>query len=485
MQLRRRGVVLGLIAGCATGPIYREDIARTLAVAPSTNQIPAPTVTTPKPWKVGQWTLIKRTDAHGIVTFNRHSVVAQDSCGTWLEDVTEREYTRYVMLSCWRAMPDPARADRAIDLLEVVITKRDDGASNVTDFRHGQNTQRKSHLAGLATEFASSWYANDRQPCPALIGRGVQIDSNPPGATVYGGSKDCPIGKTPWSGALPADENTVIVEMPGYETATRTVGDKLFVDLAPLTELAPPPPAPVVELEREDVDTPAGHFIGAFRKRFILPTESGIRWFDPEVPLGGELRVRWRDGSTAELVAYGEEGAHSVIPTLVERAVPRRGGRFFVEFGLGFGHLDGTPMETSATGTAEAMQLGFRTPNDHIAVVVAYKSIVGVPYSNDKTQEQDSTAVTAGLRWTPFQSTGGLYDLSALYLQGGVGIGGLVRGGGNIARGPTVSAAIGWMPFRVWGGLYGFEVTDSYISYDSSEGDRNQINVLALLHAGF
>ena len=51
----------------------------------------------------------------------------------------------------------------------------------------------------------------------------VKIDSTPPGATVYIDSKSCAaVGTTPWNGALNAGSITVIIESPGYESATKT-----------------------------------------------------------------------------------------------------------------------------------------------------------------------------------------------------------------------------------------------------------------------
>ncbi|HWU90113.1 MAG TPA: PEGA domain-containing protein [Kofleriaceae bacterium] len=63
------------------------------------------------------------------------------------------------------------------------------------------------------------------QSCPSATGRfQVKIDSAPPGATVYLGSKQCPpVGVTPWSGGLAKGDFTVIVELPGYESAQRTL----------------------------------------------------------------------------------------------------------------------------------------------------------------------------------------------------------------------------------------------------------------------
>lgn len=84
-------------------------------------------------------------------------------------------------------------------------------------------------------------------PCPTQTpGRyAVKIDSAPQGATVYINDKSCPVGNTPWSGKLGKGANTVLIELAGYEVATKTFNvaavrktQELFV---PLVKKADPP----------------------------------------------------------------------------------------------------------------------------------------------------------------------------------------------------------------------------------------------------
>lgn len=50
----------------------------------------------------------------------------------------------------------------------------------------------------------------------------VKIDSAPQGAAIYVNTKDCPaVGVTPWDGSLNAADYTIIVEAPGYESASK------------------------------------------------------------------------------------------------------------------------------------------------------------------------------------------------------------------------------------------------------------------------
>jgi hypothetical protein len=91
--------------------------------------------------------------------------------------------------------------------------------------------------------------ATAQTTCPqAKSGRKykVKVDSAPPGATIYFGSKECgPMGVTPWAGSVPAATYNVIVELEGYQPATKPftvkrarAAQELFL---PLVKKADPP----------------------------------------------------------------------------------------------------------------------------------------------------------------------------------------------------------------------------------------------------
>ncbi len=73
----------------------------------------------------------------------------------------------------------------------------------------------------------------------------VKIESAPPGATVYLNDKNCVAGTTPWSGKITSGNVSIIVELPGYEPATRQVrvirSRKLQEFFLPLVKKAEPP----------------------------------------------------------------------------------------------------------------------------------------------------------------------------------------------------------------------------------------------------
>jgi hypothetical protein len=74
----------------------------------------------------------------------------------------------------------------------------------------------------------------------------VRIDSAPPGATVYLDRKECgPVGVTPWAGSIPKGDYTAILEIEGYQPATRPLKvirtRKLQETFVPLVKKQDPP----------------------------------------------------------------------------------------------------------------------------------------------------------------------------------------------------------------------------------------------------
>ncbi|MFT3693285.1 MAG: PEGA domain-containing protein [Kofleriaceae bacterium] len=102
-----------------------------------------------------------------------------------------------------------------------------------------------SRIAALAMVVLAALCATAAADCPKTGRYSVKIDSSPPGAQIYIGDKNCQIGVTPWEGKLNKASYTVIVETPGYETATKTFAvaalrkqQELFI---PLVKKADPP----------------------------------------------------------------------------------------------------------------------------------------------------------------------------------------------------------------------------------------------------
>jgi hypothetical protein len=478
MQFGWRWFVFVALIGCSIPKVQPRDLSDVLSVRPLAKDVPASPVMSPQPqpWKVGQWALYKRI-LNTQPDYYRESIVAQDACGIWLDEVSESIWQRHEVLTCWREMPQPLPPERAVELLQVLIVKYDDTLVVMRDFR--KHPEQRQKWAQFAIERANPWFAHAVR-CPTLIGRPVQVESSPPGADLYVGNKDCPIGKTPWSGALPDDVNTVIVDMPGYATVTKTVdASTLYVALEPLAEpVAPTRP----EIPREDVDVPAGKFASAYR------AENGYRnrmvWFSPEVPITGEVKAHW-DGGGVELISYGQDGAPSVIPSLaqpLEKPTETRSG--FFELGFGNGELGRSRLEEDAQGYGAGFTLGIHVPENPLDVVLGWRAAVGMPYSPDKTMQQSSTEVLVGVRWRPFRPRySRLIDLTALFLQGMVGYGWLSRDDdSNVASGLAASGAIEWLPYAFRHGGFGLELSSTYVRFDELEEGRNQIDGLIVLH---
>ena len=104
---------------------------------------------------------------------------------------------------------------------------------------------RLPFVAVLALVFSVAAVATANADCPKTGRYSVKIDSAPQGAPIYIGDKTCQIGVTPWEGKLNKGDYTVIVETPGYETASKPFKvaalrkqQELFI---PLVKKAEPP----------------------------------------------------------------------------------------------------------------------------------------------------------------------------------------------------------------------------------------------------
>jgi hypothetical protein len=158
--------------------------------------------------------------------------------------------------------------------------------------------------------------------CPANGKYPVQIDSAPPGAAIYVGTKDCPLGVTPMTGKLPAGDYQIIVEAPGYEPATRPFKvvrsrktQQLFV---PLVKKADPPKIDV----RADADknvfgaTISLDAVPQGQAPLLITTTSGRHQIRIEKP-GFDPYEQW--------VETKENQVLTIAPTLREIPKPKFG----------------------------------------------------------------------------------------------------------------------------------------------------------------
>jgi PEGA domain len=183
---------------------------------------------------------------------------------------------------------------------------------------------RLSRIAALALVFSVGFLTTVASAdCPKTGRYSVKIDSAPPGAPIYVGDKTCQVGVTPWEGKLNKATYTVIIEAPGYETATKTFvvaalrkQQELFV---PLVKKADPPKLDI----RADAD-PKG-MAGATvmldgevkgQAPLVIVTTAGRH----------QLRIQ-KDGYEAFENWYTttENNTQTVMPTLKEIAKPKYG----------------------------------------------------------------------------------------------------------------------------------------------------------------
>ena len=148
-----RALVITVLVGCgANAPNVDEVIAshhheRTIA---------APAARTMRPWQVGQWALYKVTSGAEVGTLRR-AVVAQDTCGLWIETVAQSHHGRTVMKACYRAQPTSADPAAAMDALQAVMV-REGTRTIVVDFRDGKNPASKHVMeARLRDSITLAW----------------------------------------------------------------------------------------------------------------------------------------------------------------------------------------------------------------------------------------------------------------------------------------------------------------------------------------
>jgi hypothetical protein len=159
--------------------------------------------------------------------------------------------------------------------------------------------------------------------CPKTGRYAVKIDSAPQGAPIYIGDKTCQIGVTPYVGKLNRGDYNVIIETPGYETATKPFHvaalrktQELFI---PLVKKADPPKIDI----RADADPKgvAGATVmldGEVKGQapLVMTTTAGRH----------QLRIQ-KDGYEAfeQWYSVTDNNTQTVMPTLKEIAKPKYG----------------------------------------------------------------------------------------------------------------------------------------------------------------
>jgi hypothetical protein len=114
----------------------------------------------PKPWKVGQWVLYKRR--HGTeVGYEKLSVVADDPCGLWIEQVIQDHDGRWTSTFCVHVPNWPRTAGAE---LQVLITQGKGEEPAVFDFRNGQKTAERSRFDWVVSRVSASWRAAHQLP---------------------------------------------------------------------------------------------------------------------------------------------------------------------------------------------------------------------------------------------------------------------------------------------------------------------------------
>ena len=276
----------------------------------------------------------------------------------------------------------------------------------------------------------------------------------------------------------------------GQNAAYRTVVT------AVASRLLPDPGLDRADLPREDVDVPAGHFAQAIRTTEMLDPKTQLRfarWSHPDVPFDATVKSSTSDGRERVLLAYGDDGATSVVPSLASALAsamqPKPTPSSFLGIGFGFGSLTGHAGEQSSRADKAGVVLGMRVASK-LDLIGEVGVVDQADYSPDPLRSLSTFAVLLGVRWAPFrlahlQPRFGFAGAAAFYAQADLGYTELWRRSmddvDTLARGLVVGAAVGWIGCQgtVW--AIGLELNDHIAFFNSSEGIRHSVGLMGVL----
>ncbi len=395
---------LALIAACgharSSGTTAADRILVEHAKSFTSKTVAAPASLEPPPWKVGQWVayLIRRPHAGGEQrSFQRVRVIAEDSCGIWIEHYEVDDVHQVTATMCFRASPTrSAKASEVLDRLKVAIVEWDDRPPVVTEFGEGQDA---------AARLEYEWLA--------------------------------------WS-----------LVAPSFDAG---------------------------ELLRENVDVPAGRFVGAIRRSGTegLTLE---RWSHPEVPLSSTVKASYSDGTERVLVDFGH-----TTPSTVRRAViaqsrfnqPAGRSRLSLEFAVGYDRFTETANQVATTATSIAWTSGYRVM-PAITAIARGSGVLGVENGPDEDHAQEAFRLLGGVRWSPFHER---RILSRLTFEGAFGFGSLQQSSIDdaTAYGIAAEVAVGFILDygRDWD--LGLAVSDDIVLYNADEGLRHSVALSAFI----
>jgi hypothetical protein len=158
----------------ACGPRVRpEMVARVDAVfahyGEGAADVPAPGATfEPRAWEVGQWAIYRTRDSKGNPGVYRMAIIREDSCGIWLEQVTQSYSEHSLVRMCFSEAPDFTRRDdaaiqNAIDLVVLMESQTDGGRVETFDFRLPENAPARMMLRSMG---ANLFFTVESQDAP-------------------------------------------------------------------------------------------------------------------------------------------------------------------------------------------------------------------------------------------------------------------------------------------------------------------------------
>lgn len=136
MSIRIAAAAVSALALVACAPSIQPQMKSAtdalVAQAKGNHSEGAPSSYEPQPWKQGQWVLFRSVDKEGRPSVTRMSVVEEGAEGIWLEFDQQDYFGRTITKVLYSAQPQSA--EQATDVVQKIITKRNDEAVQTMDY---------------------------------------------------------------------------------------------------------------------------------------------------------------------------------------------------------------------------------------------------------------------------------------------------------------------------------------------------------------
>ncbi|MEP6861209.1 MAG: outer membrane beta-barrel protein [Deltaproteobacteria bacterium] len=218
-------------------------------------------------------------------------------------------------------------------------------------------------------------------------------------------------------------------------------------------------------------------------------------WTHPDVPFDGRVWTKTADGRSYPLVAYGENGAPSIVPELaapdaVPANVAQRNRRPKYRDFLGVGAM--SSWFTGLAGESSSTADGFEV-RDGVAMTSSLDFVGQVAWSSlhhytpDPSTSETTSRFAFGFQWRPFAKDArprDRFSLENFYVLADLGYARLDRGMGDtrdeVTSGFAAGAGAGWTLHLTRGLGVGVEVSDHALFFTNDDITAHDLTATVL-----